>query len=180
MCPVDVFLRRGAFPTALVFDKALFNLGPPGGSLSISKYESPPLNPGRYFIEVTNTGALAGVSVNISKVLGLDLAGVKPVTFLSPGDELIPDDAVMYSTNHVGLVSKVVAAEVGVRIDHPRISDLVLTLISPAGTRVLLAENRGRFEHQRARVGREHQCLVRAQTAGGFAANTQDITAVRS
>ncbi|MBH0194550.1 MAG: hypothetical protein HP494_02880 [Nitrospira sp.] len=31
----------------------------------------------------------------------------------------------------------------GVRIDHPRISDLAFWLVSPQGTRVLLCENRG-------------------------------------
>ena len=33
--------------------------------------------------------------------------------------------------------------EVGLRVDHPRVSDLVFHLISPSGTRVLLVENRG-------------------------------------
>jgi len=35
------------------------------------------------------------------------------------------------------------AVEVGVRIDHPRIADLDLHLVSPQGTRLLLSENRG-------------------------------------
>jgi len=35
------------------------------------------------------------------------------------------------------------SAEVGVRIDHPRIADLDLHLVSPQGTRLLLSENRG-------------------------------------
>ena len=33
--------------------------------------------------------------------------------------------------------------KVGVRIDHPRVSDLTMHLVSPLGTRVLLSENRG-------------------------------------
>ena len=33
--------------------------------------------------------------------------------------------------------------KVGVRIDHPRVSDLALHLTSPQGSRILLAENRG-------------------------------------
>ena len=36
-----------------------------------------------------------------------------------------------------------VSVDAGVRIAHPRISDLVLHLVSPSGTRVLLDENRG-------------------------------------
>jgi subtilisin-like proprotein convertase family protein len=43
----------------------------------------------------------------------------------------------------VGTNAPVVSVDVGVRIAHPRVSDLVLRLISPSGTRVLLAENRG-------------------------------------
>jgi subtilisin-like proprotein convertase family protein len=35
------------------------------------------------------------------------------------------------------------SVDVGLRIDHPRVSDLAVTLISPRGTRVLLVENRG-------------------------------------
>ena len=34
-------------------------------------------------------------------------------------------------------------AEIGVRIDHPRLADLDLHLVSPQGTRLLLSENRG-------------------------------------
>ena len=71
------------------------------------------------------------------------LTPVARMNFVSVGNEPLLDDAVTYSTNHVGIASTVVSAEVGVRIAHPRESDLTLTLISPQGTRVLLAENRG-------------------------------------
>ena len=47
------------------------------------------------------------------------------------------------STVYVGNSSHVIAAEVGLRIDHFRVSDLAITLVSPSGTRVLLDENRG-------------------------------------
>jgi subtilisin-like proprotein convertase family protein len=40
-------------------------------------------------------------------------------------------------------VERILSVEVGVRIDHPRISDLTLRLVSPQGTSVLLDENRG-------------------------------------
>ena len=35
------------------------------------------------------------------------------------------------------------SAEIGVQIDHPRLADLDLHLVSPQGTRLLLSENRG-------------------------------------
>ena len=37
----------------------------------------------------------------------------------------------------------VAEAKIGLRIDHPRLSDLSVHLVSPRGTRVLLAEHRG-------------------------------------
>ena len=56
----------------------------------------------------------------------------------------ILDDAVTYAyiTNNTtaGTISSV---DVGLHVEHPRISDLVFHLISPDGTRVLLMENRG-------------------------------------
>ncbi len=174
--PVELFVRRGAYPTDTVHDQALLGINPPGAALTISKFESPPLNAGRYFIEVTNPNP-AAVSVVIGKTLELDLAGVQPVNFLSKGNEPIPDDAVMDSTNTVGIVSQVAAAEVGVRIDHPRVSDLVLTLISPAGTRVLLAENRGGLSTNGYGSGVNLTNATPPQASGTAAASTNDIMA---
>jgi subtilisin-like proprotein convertase family protein len=139
--PVELLLRRGDFPTLSLFDKET-QINPPGGSLSLTKYDSPPLNAGRYYFEVFNSSPTP-VTVTIYKSLQYDLNPQAPYQFLSRGNEPIPDDAVSYSTNSVGIKSAVEAAQVGVRIDHPRVSDLVLTLVSPKGTRVLLAENRG-------------------------------------
>ena len=87
---------------------------PPGGSLSISSFDSPPLNPGRYFIAVHNPN-VGAVSFFLSETLGLSLKAAQPLQFLSAGNEPILDDAVTYSTNHVGISNRVVTAEVGVR-----------------------------------------------------------------
>jgi subtilisin-like proprotein convertase family protein len=54
------------------------------------------------------------------------------------------DDATTNSTIFVTNRGIVTSVEVDVRINHPRVSDLALHLKSPEGTRVLLAENRGR------------------------------------
>ena len=139
--PVDLYLRRGDFPSMSAYD-AFAYLATGGGSLSIGAFDSPPLNPGRYYFGVFNPNN-GPLTVNVVITLGLDLSPVVPFKFLSAGNEPLLDDAVTFSTNHVGIASQVVSAEVGVRIDHPRESDLVLTLVSPQGTRVLLAENRG-------------------------------------
>ncbi len=139
--PVDLYLRRGAYPSVSAYDQFVY-LQNGDGSLSLSAFDSPPLNPGEYFFGVFNPNS-SPLTVNIVVDVGVSLTPVQPFKFVSRGNEPILDDAVMYSTNHVGIPSQVVSAEVGVRISHPRESDLVLTLVSPEGTRVLLAENRG-------------------------------------
>ena len=53
------------------------------------------------------------------------------------------DDAVTSNSIAVTADETIASVEVGLRVDHPRVSDLVFHLISPDGTRVLLVENRG-------------------------------------
>jgi subtilisin-like proprotein convertase family protein len=138
---VQLYVKRGSFPTLSSFDEEA-TITPAGGSISINKFQSPPLNAGRYFFGIYNPNPTPQSVYGYAEV-DLSETPVQVYDFLSPGNEPLLDDAVTYSTNHVGLSSTVVSTEVGVRIDHPRESDLVLTLISPSGTRVLLAENRG-------------------------------------
>jgi subtilisin-like proprotein convertase family protein len=171
--PVDVYLRRGAFPDANDFDK--FALIPaPGGVLTLGLFDDPPLNAGRYFIGVFNPTPVAQ-QVNVHWTFGLTLAAPQPLVVLSAGNEPIPDDAVMDSTNHVGQSSKVVTVEAGVRINHPRESDLVLTLVSPSGTRVLLAENRGGLDNNGYGNGVDKTNFVGAAQAGSFQGDTNTI-----
>ncbi|MBU6399876.1 MAG: S8 family serine peptidase, partial [Verrucomicrobia bacterium] len=140
--PVDLYVRRGALPTPTDYDKkALIN--PPSGQLTLSIYDSPPLAAGRYYIAIYNPNGLT-VSFTIVKYVQLGLQPVAAAQFLSTDTpKALPDDALTNSVIQVPDVREVVAASVGVRINHPRVSDLVLHLISPQGTRVLLVENRG-------------------------------------
>ena len=138
---MDLYLKDGGIPTATSFDKFTL-VNPPGTNLNISIYDFPPLNPGIYYIGIFNPNS-SPVTVTVNWGFGVLGNGIPPLVVLSPGNEPIADDAVTYSTNHVGVNSTVVSAEVGVRINHPRVSDLALTLIAPSGKRVVLAENRG-------------------------------------
>jgi len=140
--PVDLYVRRGAFPTQTQYDKSLTGITAPGGSLSIGVADSPPLNAGRYFIGVFNSSGVAQ-TIRIMVTVALNPAGITPVLFTSTNTMPILDDAVTNSSLFVSNDNRIVSVEVGVRIDHPRVSDLALTLVSPQGTRVLLAENRG-------------------------------------
>ena len=175
---VDVVIKRGGFPTLTDFDKMAF-IGSPGGTISISTFDSPPLNPGRYYIGVYNPNA-AAVVFRIGISIGLSTTPATPFQFLSVGNEPIADDAVTYSTNTVGLSSALVSAEVGVRINHPRVSDLVLTLISPQGTRVLLAENRGGSTTNYGSGFNTTNSLMPQNANGNSAPNTNPIILTNS
>ena len=168
--PVDLYLRRGAFPDAGDFDK--FQVIPPtGGQMTLTTFDSPPLNPGTYYVGVFNPNPITE-TVNVYWTFGLAAAAAQPLTVVSIGNEPILDDAVTYSTNHVSANSQVVSAEVGVRIQHPRESDLVLTLIDPQGTRVMLAENRGGLDTNGYGYGANVTNFVGTATAGTYTGNT--------
>lgn len=113
-----------------------------GGWLALDKTVTPPLNAGLYALTVSNAGPDA---VTVSNWAGLLLNpnGARPQIYTSTGAISITDAAVTVARLPVGDDRKVVTAEAGVRITHPRVSDLVLHLVSPSGTRVLLSENRG-------------------------------------
>jgi subtilisin family serine protease/subtilisin-like proprotein convertase family protein len=142
--PVELFIRRGDFPTASAFDKKM-TISPPGGTnqaLTISKFDLPPLQAGTYYIGIFNPNSVAQ-DVTMRAHLDYDLTGVVPFLFTSTNQVPILDDAVTNSTISITNDQRILRAEVGVRIDHPRVSDLALQLVSPSGKRILLFENRG-------------------------------------
>src|SRR5207249_4080348 len=141
--PVNLYIKRGLQPTTSDFDKAAL-IDPPGGSLSIGPGDVPPLNAGRYFIGVFNPNSFT-VTYTIRADLQLALTAQARGNFLSSDTPtVVLDDAIMRSTIFVPIARQVADVRVGVRIDDAGASDLVLHLVSPLGTRVLLAENRGR------------------------------------
>jgi subtilisin-like proprotein convertase family protein len=141
--PLELYLRRGDFPNQTVFDKGLTGIFPPGDCLDLGFNDSPPLSQGRYFVGVYNAGpgpVRLRLTVEVQRALSPNRTDTIASTDITP----LIDDATTNSTifvNRPGIVSSV---EVDVRINHPRVSDLALHLRSPQGTRVLLAENRGR------------------------------------
>jgi subtilisin-like proprotein convertase family protein len=142
--PLQVFMERGALPTLTTFDYSQ-TINPPGGVLAVSTTSLPPLLPGRYFVGIYNPN-LVPQTVDVSWILFLNPNPISPLTFTSGGPTPILDDAVVYSTvtiTNVPSTATIAQAAVGVAIDHPRVSDLVLTLIDPGGERFLLFENRG-------------------------------------
>jgi len=139
---VEVYVARNYVPDQNTFDySAIF--GPPGGSLEITPADSPPLSAGLYFIGLRNPNS-SPLTVNLRIRLDRNLAGPATKIYTSPGGPIpLLDDAVTTALMNVTNAQDIFDVRVGVRIRHQRASDLVLTLVSPGGTRVLLAENRG-------------------------------------
>ncbi len=139
--PMELYVRKDAFPTRTESDKFLL-VNPPGDCLTLTPFDDPPLTGGRYYIGVFNSSAVAQ-NIRLTARVDRNLARVVSTVSSSVGSVPILDDAVTYAmfTNNSSLL--ISDLDVGLLIRHARISDLVLTLISPAGTRILLFEGRG-------------------------------------
>jgi subtilisin-like proprotein convertase family protein len=179
--PLNIYLRHGSRPSPQVglpsvYDKSAF-IPVGGGSLSLSVFDNPPLNPGVYYLEVYNNNNSPQFWFGPIISIGVDLNPPPQPRFITSGPIPILDDAVTYSTNHVSLDQLINGTEVGVRIDHPRVSDLVLTLVSPQGTRVLLAENRGGLSTNGYGAGINTTNVFPTANAGAAEAATNIIAA---
>jgi hypothetical protein len=122
-------------PTTNQFDFST-NINPPGATFDLA------VSPGRtYFMGLRNPGASV---VNFTLLITPDYADTNYNRFY--GERVLDDVRDVSTTNSVidvgddKLVSDVF---VGVQMRHPRSADLALTLITPQGSRILLAENRG-------------------------------------
>ena len=147
--PVELFVRYNSPPTQSNFD-AMTPLNTPtpagpAGFISISATNQPPLRSGRYFFSLFNPKVNTTQSVTYFATIGIPLTGPTPVDFNSAGPTPLLDDAVTTSSISVPATDPISAVNVGIRVDHPRISDLIFHLISPDGSRFLLMENRGAY-----------------------------------
>ena len=115
---------------------------PDSGTLTLNASSNPPLNPGLYRLNICNDGGNPA-EIFIIGEFTYDYTGIRLTPFTSQAPVPITDDAVTFSTIHVPEDNRLISVEVGLRVDHPRVSDLVFHLTSPSGTRVLLSENRG-------------------------------------
>jgi subtilisin-like proprotein convertase family protein len=145
--PVITFVRFGELPTTNSFDYVHTN-NPPGSCFTIDRTSIPRLKPGRYYVGIFNPNSVAQ-TIRLTWTFGLDINGIEPVIIGSTNSPLLIDDAVTnntvtITTNQIASADqKIAAVNVGVVLQHPRVSDLDITLISPDGQRILLFENRG-------------------------------------
>lgn len=166
--PLEAYIQKDTRPTQRFYDyKETVN--PPGRTITITREDIPALETGRYWLGIYNPNAVdVKYQLNIEYVHGFTLGDDQgtpsrntPLTLqddaysiyevvtadvVEPGEdgdmtnkvEVIRDSVITVNDDR-----EVKNVNVGVRIDHPRISDLSISLVSPAGTSVLLSENRG-------------------------------------
>jgi subtilisin-like proprotein convertase family protein len=145
---VDVQIRRGRPPVRgdFTLDKgATFGPGPTlGDTLSVTLQDNPPLNPGPYYVMFCNPDPVNSVNITYRYIVEIAPTPGTPLVFTNAsGPVTLLDDALTNSVITVTNAGRISDVSVGVRIDHDRVSDLVLHVRSPQGTRVLLSENRG-------------------------------------
>ncbi|HEU5124491.1 MAG TPA: S8 family serine peptidase [Verrucomicrobiae bacterium] len=177
--PLELYVRHGDFPSLTQFDyRSDIPLPPDGLVFTIDQSSSPPLRTGRYFIGIYNPNDEPQTVHLIVKHFE-DTRGVPTIDFTMFGPQPIPDDAVSYSTIHVPYDRTIARVDVGVAIQHPRISDLALTLISPKGKRILLSENRGGTSADMGNILVTTN-LTGVSSAGGQLASTNVIAITNS
>ncbi len=116
---------------------------PSRGEMHYGINDSPPLSEGLWIVRIDNPDSINAVDFHIRVIFEYDISLDNTIKLVSDGPEPIEDDIVNTSLLTVTNDFLVGSAEVGVRIDHPRIADLDMHLVSPQGTRLLLSENRG-------------------------------------
>ena len=138
--PLELYVNSNAIPTLTATNEygpaGLTNGTPPGNLITIN---SPA--PARYWVGLYN-GSVLQQDFYLIANLGL-VTPPAQVIYTSAGPVPILDDAVTTDSMYVTADQTISSVDVALRVDHPRVSDLVFHLISPDGTRVLLVENRG-------------------------------------
>lgn len=132
---LEFYWREEALPTTNTFDVSRV-INPPGVTFSV------PVIAGRtYYMGLRNPGS---TPVDFTLLITAQFADANFNRFFS--ERILEDVYDVATTNSVidVRVDKLVSdVQVGVAMKHPRSSDIALTLISPQGSRLLLAENRG-------------------------------------
>jgi subtilisin-like proprotein convertase family protein len=144
--PLRLFLGLDGVPVATnsaTYQAVGTNVAGIGVQLQYSITNAPPLQPGAtYYLTIFNPSN-APIDYELRVRFEIDFNPSNHSINTLTNAVAILEDAVTNSIFTVKDDRLVADASVGVRINYPRISDLLLTLTSPQGTRIVLAENRG-------------------------------------
>lgn len=110
--------------------------------LDQDKFSSPPLNPGEYLLRFSNEGPEAAI-MQIEVDCFLDWNTQTPSRVSSVPYQAIADNGITTAVLPVVTPGLLVSLNAGVRVQHPRLSDLEIRLEAPDGTSALLSALRG-------------------------------------
>ncbi len=177
--PVQLYVKRGSAPTFTdtnfftLLTNCLSGTYPtgvnPGNSISIG----PPLIPDRYFVGLFNPGP-GTANVLVGAILSFNASAITTLNY-NGGPVPLKDDAVTYSDIFVTNADLIQHFNVGLRVDHQRISDLSFTLIDPNNNRYLLMENRGGQTTNGCGLTVITTNIIPVSSAGTNSANTNSI-----
>jgi len=144
-----LYIKKGAFPDAVTGNYDYSKVGSTPLTNRISVADVPPLTPGRYFVQLRNESGGPVTYDRFSYVFEYDLAATVGVVQQTNSYTQLIDNALLRTNRAEVTVNTVnndlvAGVRVGVRIDHPQASDLVLRLTHVgSGISTLLSENRG-------------------------------------
>lgn len=136
-----------------------------------TKYSIPQLNPGLHYVTVLNNGS-EPLPLDVSAAVFVRPEPEPPFTLASTSPVEIVDDGVTVSRILMPQPGRISSVAAGLRIQHPRISDLTVKLVSPAGTPVMLMENRGGSSTEGLGLDQVIANTVPVSSSGGAAAST--------
>jgi len=110
--------------------------------LRISPVSSPPITAGRWNFRVVNNSASL-LTIRLRYTLGVNLATVNTALNYTNASVSLLDEYITNLFQFIPVDRVVSSVDVGLAIQHPRVSDLVIHVIAPSGKKVLLFENRG-------------------------------------
>lgn len=141
--PLEIYIRREAFPdpTNPDINDRVATITSPGGIVSISSRDVPPLQSGYYFVLFHNPG---GVELCFDvAIYGERNLSSRFTATLTGSSTNLSDVARTVAAIQVADGRPVADVDVAVRAQHPRISDMALRLVAPGGAGAYLFENRG-------------------------------------
>ena len=146
-----VYVKKGALPDGAngVYDYSMTGDAGVGFDMSISLADVPPLTPGLYYVQIRNESGAGAVYDDVSYTFQYDLAATTGIINTTNSNLSVTDNSLLRNNKAEVVINNpnnplVAGVSVGVRIDHPRPSDLVLRLRHvESDISVLLTENRG-------------------------------------
>lgn len=140
----------------------------------------PPLNPGMQRIRFANTGTEpVSLYVNAEQVIDPE-SRPATVTLASTVNQPLADLGLSTASLDVTQQGSIAAVALGVRLEHPRLSDLALTLVSPQGTRVRLVERRGDCSREGMGLDTILTNVTPVSSSGGPEASTNVLSTGRT